>query len=68
VKVLVELFPVLKGKQAAAADAYEVTLIATFLKMMDSSINFTSLGGRTVAGRELLEFVFGHVMPGLKLI
>jgi hypothetical protein len=35
VKVLVELFPVLNGKQAAAADAYEVTLIATFLKMMD---------------------------------
>jgi len=35
VKLLVELFLVLNGKQAAAADAYDVTLIATFFKMMD---------------------------------
>jgi len=34
-KVLVELFLVLNGKQAAAAEAYEVTLIVTILKMMD---------------------------------
>jgi len=34
-KVLVELFLVLNRKQAAAADAYEVTLIETFFKMMD---------------------------------
>ena len=37
-------------------------------KMMDWSIYFTSLDGRTVAGRELLELAFGHVLPGLKLI
>jgi len=35
VKVLVDLFLVLNGKQAATADAYEVTLIATLLKIMD---------------------------------
>jgi hypothetical protein len=34
-KVLVELFLVLNEKQAAAADAYEVTPIVTFFKMMD---------------------------------
>jgi len=34
-KVLVKLFLVFNGKQAAAADAYEVTLIETFFKMMD---------------------------------
>jgi hypothetical protein len=32
-KVLVELFLVLKEKQAVAADAYEVTLKVTFFKM-----------------------------------
>jgi hypothetical protein len=33
--VLVELFLVLNEKQAAAADAYELTLIVTLVKMMD---------------------------------
>jgi len=34
-KVLVELFLVFNRKQAAAADAYEVTLIEKFFKIMD---------------------------------
>lgn len=34
-KELVELFHVFNEKQAAAADAHEVTLIVTFFKMMD---------------------------------
>jgi len=34
-KVLVELFLVFNRKQAAAADAYEVTLIENFFKIMD---------------------------------